>query len=86
MESQQRVIYVGLKVVSDLKLRASYGAVGNTAIDPYKTQGVLSKRCIHGMRQMRPDSAFQKSLIQPWVEKSATVDMGLDFGLFLTED
>ncbi len=73
----------GLKVVSDLKLRASYGAVGNTAIDPYKTQGVLSKT-VYSWDEANAAGFGLSEIPNPnlgW-EKSATVDMGLDFGLF----
>ena len=31
----------GANAVSELKLRASYGKVGNTAVAPYQTQGTL---------------------------------------------
>ena len=31
----------GADFLSELKLRASYGEVGNTAINPYQTQGTL---------------------------------------------
>src|SRR5882762_11153251 len=31
------------RLFSDLKLRASYGLTGNTAIDPYQTEGSLSR-------------------------------------------
>jgi TonB-linked SusC/RagA family outer membrane protein len=73
----------GLKVVSDLKLRASYGVVGNTAIDPYKTQGVLSKT-VYSWDEANAAGFGLSEIPNPnlgW-EKSATVDMGLDFGLF----
>ena len=33
----------GLDFINDLKLRVSYGEVGNTAIDPYQTRGSLQR-------------------------------------------
>jgi TonB-linked SusC/RagA family outer membrane protein len=73
----------GVKVVSDLKLRASYGVVGNTAIDPYKTQGVLSKT-VYSWDEANAAGFGLSEIPNPdlgW-EKSATADIGLDFGLF----
>ncbi len=72
-----------IDVVSDLKLRASYGAVGNTSIDPYKTQGIL-QRSVYSWDEANA-AGFALSEIPNsalgW-EKSATVDIGLDFELF----
>ena len=73
----------GVKVFSDLKLRASYGVVGNTSIDPYKTQGVLSKS-LYSWDEANAAGFALSEIPNPnlgW-EKSATVDVGLDFGLF----
>lgn len=33
----------GVGWINDLKLRASYGEVGNTSVDPYQTQGALQR-------------------------------------------
>ena len=73
----------GQKVVTDLKLRASYGVVGNTSIDPYKTQGVLSKT-VYSWDEANAAGFGLSEIPNPnlgW-EKSATMDIGLDFGLF----
>jgi TonB-linked SusC/RagA family outer membrane protein len=71
-------------LVSDLKLRGSYGVVGNTSIDPYKTQGVLAKT-VYSWNKTGNGNGFGLSEIPSpglgW-EKMATVDLGLDFGLF----
>jgi TonB-linked SusC/RagA family outer membrane protein len=72
-----------INVISDLKLRASYGVVGNTSIDPYKTQGVL-QRSLYSWDEANAAGFALSELPNPdlgW-EKNATVDIGLDFGLF----
>lgn len=72
-----------IKVVNDLKLRASYGQVGNTSINPYQTQGALARSTyVFGST-----AAFGYGLgaipnpSLTW-EKTATFDVGVDFGLF----
>lgn len=68
---------------SDLKLRASYGEVGNTSVDPYQTQGTLSST----------DYAFGEELALGFAlgdipndnlgwEVSKTISAGIDYGLF----
>jgi TonB-linked SusC/RagA family outer membrane protein len=72
-----------IPVLNELKLRASYGVVGNTAVDPNSTVGKL------GITNYSWDeaSALGIRLLElkndrlTW-EKSATVNLGLDFGLF----
>ncbi|MEM1135494.1 MAG: SusC/RagA family TonB-linked outer membrane protein, partial [Bacteroidota bacterium] len=66
----------------ELKLRASYGQVGNTSVDPYQTSGrltpstyVFGDAAATGFRLgeiPNPDLAW---------EKTATTDVGLDFGI-----
>lgn len=69
--------------LSDLKLRISYGEVGNTSIDPYQTQGALNRTTY----LFGDQSAFGYGLGDipnadlTW-EKTATVDFGLDFALW----
>ncbi len=73
----------GAGFVSDLKLRASYGVVGNTSIDPYKTAGILAKS-IYSWDEANAAGFSLSEISNPnlgW-EKSATVDVGLDFGFF----
>ena len=73
----------GVGFVSDLKLRASYGVVGNTSIDPYKTQGVLSKSIYSWDETTAAGFALSEipNANLGW-EKSATIDVGIDFALF----
>ncbi len=65
---------------SDLKLRASYGRTGNTAIDPYQTEGSLSRTMYAFLDQ--PAVGFRPGrLPNPklrW-EKTGQVDVGLEF-------
>ena len=67
---------------SELKVRASYGKVGNTSIDPYQTLGRLrSTSYVFGSTP-----AFGFGLIEipntllGW-ENTATTDIGVDFGV-----
>lgn len=71
----------GLPAVTDLKLRASYGSIGNTAINPYQSQGGLRRHSyIFGSE---PALGFEpNTLPNPdlrW-EESTTANVGLDFG------
>jgi TonB-linked SusC/RagA family outer membrane protein len=69
---------------SDLSLRVSYGRTGNTSISPYQTQGSLSKTEYalgtgeDGAFGFRPNDLPNPAL--GW-EKTASTDIGLDFGL-----
>ncbi|WP_083925249.1 SusC/RagA family TonB-linked outer membrane protein [Flexithrix dorotheae] len=68
---------------NDLRLRSSYGIVGNTGIDPYQTRGSLSRTTY----SFGSNSAYGYSpgaISNPdlrW-ESSATFNIGLDFGIF----
>lgn len=66
--------------MDQLKLRLSYGAVGNTAIDPYQTQARLSRTSYAWDNTAafgyRPGSIGNPDL--KW-ETSATANAGLDF-------
>lgn len=68
---------------SQLKLRASYGMTGNTAISPYQTQGLLNRTPYNfggsGVFGYEPGTLSNPEL--QW-ETSATANIGLDFGLF----
>lgn len=66
--------------LNSLKLRASYGEVGNTSVDPYQTAGRLTRRVYSfgganafgfGLNEIPNDDLT-------W-EVSKTVDIGLDF-------
>lgn len=72
-----------VKHINALKLRASYGTVGNTAIGPYSTMGNLAtNKYIFGDKNaigVYPDRVPNPNLT--W-EKTSTLNVGLDFGLF----
>ncbi len=69
--------------VEELKLRASYGAVGNTSVAPYQTFGRL-RRTTYAWDET-PAFGYALSEIPNdalgW-EVSTTIDVGLDFGFF----
>lgn len=71
------------KVLSFLKLRVGYGAVGNTSIDPYQTLGGLER----SVYAYGTDPAYGYALnVIPnpnlrW-EISSTLNVGTDFGFF----
>jgi TonB-linked SusC/RagA family outer membrane protein len=71
------------KYFSNLKLRASYGRAGNTSVDPYQTQGLLSRTTYIWDNApafgYRPGALANKNL--EW-EKTDQYDVGLEFGLF----
>lgn len=72
-----------IKVLTDLKLRASYGVVGNTSVDPYQTPGRLTSSSYSWDEANAQGFALDEipNLYKGW-EKSATVDIGIDFSLF----
>jgi len=65
---------------SDLKLRASYGLTGNTAIDPYQTEGSLTRTMYSFLDQpavgFRPGRLPNPNL--RW-ERTGQLDVGLEF-------
>lgn len=69
---------------SELKIRASYGVTGNTAISPYQTRGGLG-RTVYSFGGDVPGFGFYPDeLSNPdlkW-ETSTTFNIGLDFGLW----
>lgn len=69
--------------LSNLKLRLSYGEVGNQAISPYQTLSSLDSYPVlfgaNGLYAYRPSSITNKEL--GW-EKTRTFNLGLDFGLW----
>ena len=73
----------GVSAVSELKLRASYGKVGNTAVLPYQTQGTLTNSLYDwnnaDAKGFRLDKIPSPDL--GW-EFSESFDVGVDFGLF----
>lgn len=71
------------KVFDDLKLRLSYGEVGNTAIDPYQTQGALA-RTVYAWNETPAFGYRLNDIPNPdlgW-EISKTIDFGFDYSLF----
>lgn len=69
--------------IDQLKVRASYGSIGNTAINPYQTQTLLSRTTYafgttpaYGFR---PGTIGNSDL--KW-ETTTTANIGLDFSLF----
>lgn len=79
----QEDFLIDSNTISDLKLRLSYGEVGNTSVDPYQTQGTLaSSDYAYG-----EDSALGFILSDipnaslSW-EVSKTIDVGFDYGFF----
>lgn len=73
--------------MSALKLRASLGRVGSTAINPYQTQGSLSSGLGAGYYNYGPTGAVgvvPSNIPNPklgW-EYTTTANVGLDFGFF----
>ena len=69
--------------LSNLKLRASYGEVGNPAIDPYSTLGSLTQQTYNygttTTTGLYPNAAPNPNL--SW-EYTATANLGIDFGFF----
>ena len=69
--------------LSDLKLRASYGVSGNSAIGAYQTQGGLSK--VAFSFDETPAFGYWPKLLAnknlSW-EKTSTVNLAVDFGFF----
>lgn len=74
----------GIKFLSNLKLRASYGVVGNTSIEPYQTQGPL-ERTTYTWGGNIPAYGYRLAhFANPnlgW-EKTAMYNFGVDFGFF----
>jgi len=72
--------------LNSLKLRVSYGAVGNSAINPYQTIAGLSKYdYLFGEESGNKIFAYRPSMIPNsdlgW-EITRTTNVGIDFGLF----
>ena len=69
--------------LSNLKVRASYGEVGNPAIDPFQTLGSLTTQTYNygsaTTTGLYPNAAPNPSLT--W-EYTATANAGIDFGFF----
>jgi len=72
-----------IQAISDLKLRVSYGAIGNTALNPYQSMGSLSRRSyLFGSEVglgFEPNTLPNFDL--KW-EVSHQANVGLDYGFF----
>ena len=73
----------GVNFLSELKLRASYGEVGNTAVAPYQTQDVLAGT-FYDWNNADARGFRLNQLPSPGLswEVSRSFDIGVDFGLF----
>ena len=69
-------------VLTNLKLRGSYGSVGNTSIDPFATQGSLTTQ-VYNYGSTTTTGLYPNSVPNPTLgwEYTSTVNLGLDFGL-----
>ena len=72
-----------VNTLSNLKLRLSYGVVGNDAVDPYSTQAAIAQTLYDwagaAALGFAPSAIANRSL--GW-EKSKEVNLGIDFGFF----
>lgn len=69
--------------VSNLKLRASYGSVGNSSVDPYQTLGALSS-INYNYGSVTTIGSYPTNAPNPkltW-EYTSTLNVGVDFGFF----
>lgn len=73
----------GQDFLTELKLRASYGRVGNTSVNPYQTLGRL-RRTVYAFGDTQALGYGLGEIPNPdlgW-EISSTINAGVDFGLF----
>lgn len=79
--SQESFWKVPEEIVSDVKIRASYGSLGNGNIDPYSFQELFkikqSDRVLNGIRPQYTSQPAVIPLGLTW-EKSTTLNLGLD--------
>ena len=69
-------------LISSLRLRASYGRVGNTAISAYQTLGALSS-IVYNYGDATTTGVFLTNVANPdltW-EYTSTLNVGVDFGI-----
>lgn len=72
------------KVISNLKLRTSFGVTGNSEIPPYASLAVLSSNYAAVLNDVRVGGTGISRLANPdlkW-EKTAQYDIGVEIGLF----
>ncbi|MBK7290269.1 MAG: TonB-dependent receptor [Chitinophagaceae bacterium] len=73
-----------VKAISTMKLRVTYGAVGNQSLDPYTTLGVVGNYpyIFNGVLFSGYLPGTQLNNLNLSWETSTTLNAGLDFGLF----
>jgi len=72
------------KLISDLKLRASWGRAGNAAVEPYSSQNLLNRVPFAWDEAAAIGYSYATRIGNPdlkW-EISSTTNAGLDFGIF----
>ena len=72
------------KIFSELKLRASYGLIGNQDITPYSTLGLMGSTSFNYGTDTNYTGYWASGLATPdltW-EKVKQLDLGIDFGFF----
>ena len=80
MANRREDLFSGVDALSSLKLRASYGEVGNTSVAPYQTSGRLA-RTVYAYGSTNAFGFGLNEIPNPdldW-EVSKTIDVGLDF-------
>lgn len=71
-------------VISNLKVRASYGVIGNQDIDPYSTLALLTATTTYYGTANGVTGYWENTIASPdlkW-EKTKQFDFGIDFGFF----
>ncbi|WP_228450598.1 SusC/RagA family TonB-linked outer membrane protein [Chryseolinea soli] len=77
--AEEDFIKDNLSVVSELKLRASYGLLGNEDLTPFSYQAMYGTASYHGAPAIYPNQIPNPDL--KW-ESTAQFDVGVDAGLF----
>jgi TonB-linked SusC/RagA family outer membrane protein len=77
--AEEDFIKDNLSVVSELKLRASYGLLGNEDLTPFSYQAMYGTASYHGAPAIYPTQIPNPDL--KW-ESTAQFDVGVDAGLF----
>lgn len=77
-------IFKNIKAISEFKLRASYGIIGNQAVGSYNTLSTLSNNSVIFGNNVINAAYFPSRFANPdltW-ESTKQTNIGLDFGLF----
>ncbi|MDM1061751.1 TonB-dependent receptor [Empedobacter falsenii] len=72
------------KVVSELKLRASWGYTGNNIIEPYSTTNLLTDQYYYDFNGTVANGWLPGKIANPYLtwEKTREFNVGLDYGFF----